>query len=151
MKKILFIISLVLLLGNQSVAQPSEKDFVIVGYGTGDGNLQQVQKRYQKKSNAYLIKEAMANPLEQISKAIEGRSIRDLHIYSWEATGALKLNSITLTSENVNDFSQTLMKWKSSISGKVFIHSKTAFTTPEGVELKQKMEQISGLEFIMVN
>jgi hypothetical protein len=43
-----------------------------------------------------------------------------------------------------------MMKWKDSISGKVIIHSKTTFTTREGVELKQEIEQIAGLQFIMI-
>ena len=150
MKKNLFIFTLLLLIGSQGISQISVNDFVIVGAGANDANLNQVQKRYQKKSNAYQISESATNPMEQIARAIDGRSVQDLHIFLTSKPGELMLNSTTVTSANVATFTEPLMKWKNFVNGKVVIHSLTAFTTPEGTQLKQQLEKISGLEFIMM-
>ena len=148
MKKILFIFALLLLIGSQGISQPTANDFVIVGAGSNDGNLHQVQKRYQKKGNAYQICESATNPMEQIARAIDGRSVRDLHIFLTSKPGELMLNSTTVTSANVATFTESLLKWKNFVTDKVVIHSLTVFTTPEGAQLKQQLEKISGLEFI---
>jgi len=150
MEKILLITGLILLLGIQSIAQPANKDFVIVGAGSDDANLRQVQKRYQKKSNAYFILESATNPMEQISEAIAGKSIQNLHIFLTSKPNALMLNSLSVTSENVAQFSESIMKWKNSVTGKIVFHSLVAFSTPEGLDLKRQMEKLSGLECISV-
>ncbi len=150
MKNILFTIGLILLFVSQSNAQSPDKDFVIVGAGSNDANLVQVQKRYAKKSNAYQIRETQVSPLKQIVKALDGRTVQDLHIYLESKPGELIFNSMAITSKNVYECKELLAKWKSSVKGKVMIHSIVAFTTPAGTELKQQLEQLSGLEFIMV-
>ena len=150
MKNILFTFGLILLLVNQSIAQSANKDFVIVGAGSKDANLVQVQKRYANNSNAYQIRETQVSPLKQIVKALDGRTVQDLNIYLESKAGELIFNNVTITSKNVNEYGDLIMKWKSAVKGKVVIHSMVAFTTPAGTELKQQLEQLSGLEFIMV-
>ena len=150
MKKILFIIGVIFLLGNHAIAQSPDKDFVIIGVGTGDANLSQVQQRYAKKSDICYIKENEVSPMKQITKAIKGLVIRDLHVYLSGKPGELVFNSVTVNSVNVGEFKEQIMKWKNSISGKVVIHSPGAFTSPSGIELKKQLEEISGLEFVMI-
>ena len=150
MKNMLFTIGLLLLLVNQVIAQSPDKDFVIVGAGSNDPNLVQIQKRYANKSNAYQIKETQVNPLKQIAKALDGRTVQDLHIYLQSKPDELIFSSITITSKNVNESGELIMKWKRAVSGKVVIHSSEAFTTPTGIELKQQLEKLSGLEFVMI-
>jgi len=150
MKKMLFIIWLILSFGIQGFAQPSVNDFVIIGAGSGDGNLYQVQKRYQKKGNAYFIRESETNPIEQIARAIDGRSVQDLHIFLSSKPNALIFNHVTVTSGNVAKYGELLIQWKNDVKGKVVIHSLTAFTTPEGTELKLQLEKSSGLQFVMM-
>ena len=149
MKNILFIIGLILLFGNLGIAQLPDKDFVIVGAGSADANLRQVQKRYEKKSDVYFIKETQVNPLKQIAKALDGRTIRDLHIYLQTIPGTLVFNSVTVTTENVNALKEPLLQWKNFVSGRVVIHSLGVFTGPEGIELKNQLEKSSGLVFVM--
>ncbi|MCX6307182.1 MAG: DUF4347 domain-containing protein [Bacteroidetes bacterium] len=149
MKNFLFIIGMILLLGNQGIAQLPDKDFVIVGAGSADANLRQVQKRYEKKSDAYFMKETQANPLKQISKAINGRTIRDLHLYLQSKPGALVFNNESVTTEKLNTLKEPLMQWKNFVSGRVVIHSLVVFTGPEGIELKNQLEKSSGLVFVM--
>ncbi|MFZ4522037.1 MAG: T9SS type A sorting domain-containing protein [Bacteroidales bacterium] len=107
MKNFLFIISLILFLGIKVIAQSADQDFVIVGAGSNDANLHQVQMRYAEKSNVYFVKEAKANPIKQIAKAIDGRTIRDLHIYLSAESNSLNLNSFGITSGNVNECGAT--------------------------------------------
>ncbi len=150
MKNILFTFGLILLLVNQSIAQSANKDFVIVGAGSKDANLVQVQKRYAHKSDAYQIRETQVSPLKQITKAINGRTVQDLHIYLVNKPGELVFNTVSISSENVNECIESLAKWKSAVKGRVVIHSQVVFTTPAGIELKQQLEKLSGLEFITV-
>ena len=150
MKKILFIIGVILLLGNHVTAQSPNKDFVIIGVGINNSDVHQVQKRYAKKTNIYYINENQVNPLKQIAKALHGRTVSDMHIYLDSKPDALVFNSLTVSSANVGEFKEQIMKWKNSISGKVVIHSQVAFTTLAGTELKKQLEAISGLEFVMI-
>lgn len=150
MKNILFTIGLILLFVSHSNAQSPDKDFVIVGAGSNDANLVQVQKRYAKKSNAYQIRETQVSPLKQIVKALDGRTVQDLHIYLESKAGEVIFTYVSITSKNVNESGELIMKWKSAVKGKVVIHSQAVFTTPAGIELRQQLENLSGLEFIMM-
>jgi len=148
MKKTLLFTFLMLFLANSSFAQTSVSEYSIVGAGPYNSNLHQVQKRYQHRNNAYYIQESQTNPLEQITQAIHGLNIQDLHIYLQSQPNALTFNSTIVTLSNVQQFTESLVQWKNAVSGNVVIHSLVAFTTPDGIELKNQLEQITGLTFI---
>ena len=148
MKNSLRIIALLLFLVNSSFAQSPDTKYTIVGGGPFDSNLNQVQKRYQQRSNVYYIQESQTNPLEQIAQAIAGQSFQDLHIYLQSQPNALTFNSTVVTLSNVQQYTESLVQWKNSVTGNVVMHSLVAFTTPDGIALKTQLEQITGLTFI---
>jgi hypothetical protein len=148
MKNFLLIITLLLFLVNSGFAQSPVTEYTIVGAGPYNSNLNQVQKRYQQRNNVYYIQESQINPLEQITQAIDGLNIQDLHIFLQSQPNALTFNSTVVTLSNVQQYAESLVQWKNAVSGKVVIHSLVAFTTPDGIELKNQLEQITGLTFI---
>jgi hypothetical protein len=146
MKKIFSIATLLLGIVFQVESQSVQKDFVIIGEVSNNLDMQQIKMRYQNAINAYFVQETSTNALEQIANALVGHSCENLHIFLQSRSNALIFNSLVVTSDNVNAVAASISKWKSYISGKIVIHSTVAFTTASGEQLKQALENASGLK-----
>jgi hypothetical protein len=131
-------------------AQPAKSDFVIVGYVSDDPGMKQIQMRYQENPNAFFTVESPISGPEQVSSALEGLQIHDLHIFIKSNYQGIFLTGSPVTLGNADNFSGQFKKWKNSVSGKVFIHNKMAIASPELNELINKLEVMTGLEFELV-
>ncbi|MFW5835611.1 MAG: hypothetical protein ACOCU3_01520 [bacterium] len=127
-------------------AQKSD-DFIVVDEIAG--NIEQLKMQYKGTPNAYFTEGIQPLAPEQIAIALETQQAEDLHIHVPTKPGALVFNSIAITPDKVAKLAEPLKKWGNHVSGQVFIHSDIVFTTGKGVELKQKLEDITGLAFSM--
>jgi hypothetical protein len=148
MKRIFFLLILLTMVTSAKVmSQPAARDFVIVGMVSDDLNLKQIQMRYAGAPNAYTIEDASINGIEQIANAIDGMKISDLHLFVKIIGKELFLNGAPISIENVNDFKEQFGRWKSSVSGKIIVHSVNNTNSPEINDLLIKMGEMTGLEW----
>lgn len=128
---------------------PTLNDFVIVGVVPGDLNMPQIEMRYQGNPQAYFTAESSVSGAGQITEALAGRQITDLHIFVRSDNEGLFFTSVPVTSSNVNAFSELFSHWKNSVSGKVVIHNQTGIASPELNNLLVKLKNLTELEFIL--
>lgn len=147
MKKLTLIISLLLAIGFNGLAQNISTDFVVLDYSCPNG--EQLKAQYKGQTNAFIATASQVLAPSQITSALSGKKVTDLHIFVWSKPGSLVFTSIALTPENIQEFSSSLAIWKTHITGKVVIHSSDVFTSERGIDFKAKLEQITGLSFIM--
>lgn len=102
-------------------------------------------------SDVYRISGFTPNAVVQISSALEGKQVRDLQLIVLTKPGALVFNNMSVTPDNIGDWSAAILEWKKSVGNQVVIYSDAVFTGEEGMELKRKLEEVSGLEFAMQN
>jgi hypothetical protein len=145
-KQLTLILSLILGLAMACAAQEQVNDFVIVGSVSGDQNMKQIESRYQQRPDALFIKTSSMSAAEQISKALEGRKINDLHIFVKGDQQGLFLTDIPVTLANASDFSAQFNGWRKSVAGKVVVHNQTGASTPQYNQLLDKMKELTGLE-----
>ena len=127
----------------------NDNDFVVVGEVSSDQNMKQVQMRYAERSNVYFINKTNENPIEQVSLEIEGKTFDNLQIFVQSTPTSLIFNDLVITTANIADYENSLLKWKNFISGKVFIHCTVSLDDKSNAEMKQAFERISGMEFIL--
>lgn len=147
MKKLILILSLVLAICFNGLAQNITTDFVVLDYSCPDG--EQLKAQYKGQANAIIVTASEVLAAEQISTALSGKRVTDLHIFVWTKSGSMIFTSIALTAENIDDYATLLSTWKLHVSGKVIIHSTEVFTSERGLAFKAKLERITGLTFIM--
>ncbi|NTW24802.1 MAG: DUF4347 domain-containing protein [Lentimicrobium sp.] len=102
-----------------------------------------------KGQNTIVVEQIKAAATAQITEALNGRQINDLHIFVSTKPGALGFTNMTLNAETFQDYSSALSMLASNVTGKVVIHSTDVFTTEKGLEFKTKLEQVTGLPFVM--
>jgi len=132
-----------------NIFSQSESDLIIIDEIADD--LEQLKSEFSTYPYVYVTDEVSPNALEQISAEMANMQIEDMHIFVLTKPGSMIFNSFALTSDKLIDFPYDLSPWSQHISGKVVIHSDVVFTEEEGILLKQRLETITGLEFIMQN
>jgi len=88
---------------------------------------------------------------EQIAQAISNFQLEELHIYVNTKPGAMVFGSVAITMESVDVFAKDFSAWKQNVRQRVIIHSDVVFEGQQGEQLKQRLEAITGLEFIAQN
>jgi hypothetical protein len=129
---------------------PDVNDYVIVGLIPGDGNMPQIEDRYQGDPQAYFSTESSVGGVGQITAAIAGRQITDLHVFVRSDMEGLFITSVPVTSANIDTFSELLSQWKNAVSGKVWIHNVTGNSTPEFTGLLTELGGLTDLEIVLV-
>jgi hypothetical protein len=147
MKKLMLIIHLVLAIGLNGLAQNINTDFIVLDYSCPNG--EQLKAQYKGQTNAIIVTASSVLAPGQITTALTGKKVNDLHIFVWSKPGSMVFTSIALTPENIQEYASVLETWKLHVTGKVIIHSSDVFTTERGSDLKSKLEQSTGLTFIM--
>lgn len=110
-------------------------------------NVTQLKSEFSNHSNLFVTDGISPNAVKQVSNSMGNLQIDDLHIYVLTKPGAMVFNSIAVTADNVNDLSADLKAWSRNIANQVVIHSEVVFTGDEGILLKQRLEDITGLVF----
>ncbi len=144
MKKILFVIVLALGLAAQSPAQNLGKDYVVIDQSAQ--NLAQLQAQFNGQSKVFFNDNTKPAPYV-IGQMLENNPVTDLHIYVDSHPGELNFSSVKITAANASGYDQFFKDWKPFINGKVIIHSSDVFSTSAGVALKNKLEELTGLDF----
>jgi hypothetical protein len=66
-----------------------------------------------------------------------------LRLSAW----VLSFGSLNITNFNIMDYSKHFIGWKQVVKGRVIIHSNVVFSDANGIELKKKLEELTGLPF----
>lgn len=114
-------------------------------------NAEQLKSEYGDQSNVYFTHGISPNALGQISNVIENLQIEDLHIYVLTKPGAIVFNSIAVTLNNLDDWSMEMKALSGKVTNKVVLHSELVFSGEEGLLLKERLEEITGLVFTTQN
>ena len=149
MKKFLLISALMVGISFSLIAQEGINDLVVVGQIASDENMKQIEARYKGKENTCFINDSGVNAIEQITAAVSGRSYENLHIFVQNTANSLIFNSLVITSENIDQYKTTLVKWKKSFSGKVIIHCASPLSDYSNSAIKRAFERITGMEFTL--
>lgn len=149
MKKFKLTLTILLLCMVVHVHSQSNQEFIIIDEIAD--NAEQLISALGNQSNVYVTDGITPNALGQILKRTENLQIDDLHIYVLTKPGAIVFNSIALTLDNINDWSTDLEALSGIVTNKVIIHSEVVFTGDEGVLLKERLEDITGLLFTTEN
>lgn len=144
----LTLLSILISMTVQSFSQ-TDSDLIIIDEIADD--VEQLTARFSSHPNVFVTNAASTNAIEQITATMAGKQFKDMHIYALCKPGAIVFNSISLSSDKLIDFPYDLSPWSNKISGKVVIHSEDVFTGEAGILLKQRLETITGLEFIVQN
>lgn len=143
MKRYLLIFAM-LLGAVSSWGQDLSKDFVVIDNSCI--NSQQLKTQYSGSNTVIVMPTPVMAPV-QISNALNGKQVVDLHLYVSCKPGALGFGNMTLNSDNIQEQTIALSQWASHVSGKVVIHDAEVFTSAIGLDFKARLEQTTGLNF----
>lgn len=149
MKKSKLALIIILLCTVFNAYSQSNSEFIIIDEIAD--NAEQLISEFSNQSNVYMTDGITPNALGQIHNSVENLQIDDLHIYVLTKPGAIVFNSIAITVDNINDWSADLKTLSGVVKNKVIIHSEVVFTGEEGVLLKERLEEITGLLFTTQN
>jgi hypothetical protein len=88
------------------------------------------------------------NAVVQIAERSKGLEIEELHLFVLTKPGAIVFNSVSVATDNEDEWSSDIKQWGEQIRSSVVVHSSNVFSGAEGALLKQRLESVSGLEFI---
>lgn len=145
MKQITQMLTLFLLFLGITAFSQNATDFIIIDEIAG--NYQELVKQFEGQNNVYATEGIKKNAIEQISEEIKNSNSENLYIYVPTKPGAIVFSSIAITTQNVDEFTEELKKWKNNISMQVIINSSVVFNGEDGTLLKQRLERITGLVF----
>lgn len=127
----------------------SYSDFIVIDRIAD--NYAQLESEYSDQANVYWTDESSPNAIEQISNTASTLHIENLHIYAPTKPGAIVFNSIAITTHNLDELAEQLSEWSNLVTHQVVIHSEVVFAGDDGILLKQRLEEITGLVFTMQN
>jgi hypothetical protein len=107
-------------------------------------NAEQARNRYFSQQTC-VVKHEQDLASNQISAAMDGRMISNLHLFVTTEPGSIVFCNMTLTSENLKDYALNLLQMASCVSDKIIVHSTNVFSTEQGIDFKNKLEQLTGL------
>lgn len=119
--------------------------FIIIDETAED--IEQLASEYSNQANVYFADGSSLSAIDQISESTQDIQIDELHIYAATKPGALVFSSLAITTNNESEWSPYLKAYAGLITKQVVIHSDVVFSGEEGIQLKQRLEDISGLVF----
>mgnify|MGYP001325805874 CR=1 FL=1 len=147
MKRILLLLTLTCMLFPAIYAQDLSVDFVVID--PAYPNYERLKAQYEGNQNVCILEVSRVMAPEQITAALNGKQVTDLHLFVAGKPGTLGFGNIALNPDDVNDYATSLGTWSSHVSGKVVIHNQDVFLSEPGTEMKAKLEQLTGLNFVM--
>lgn len=109
-------------------------------------NVKQAKSRYYSQQT-YMVKDNHVNPANQIATALDGKSITNLHLFVSTEPGSIVFSNLTINADNLKENALILLQMASYVSENIIIHSPNVFTTDLGIDFKNKLEQLTGLNF----
>lgn len=107
-------------------------------------NAKQAKARFNTQQT-YLVKDSKVGATDQISKALEGRMVSNLHLFVSTEPGSLNFCNINLNADNLKEEALTILQLASHVTNSITIHSQNVFSTEDGMEFKTQLEQLTGL------
>jgi hypothetical protein len=147
MKNVLTILILVFGFVHNLLAQNVNNDFIIVDVSIPDA--EQIKEQYSGQAGVYIILATQVKAPAQITAALHGKQVADLHLFVSAKPGTLGFCNMALNPENLQEQASVLSQWKSHVSGNVVIHNSDVFLSQRGLDFKTKLEQITGLTFLV--
>lgn len=126
--------------------QQISSDFYIICQADGDGNLEQVNKRFKLKPNALFLKEGNLNPIATITQFLENKECNNLHLYVKISGNNIVINDFSLNLKNIVNYTKELNKWKKSVTGNILIHNLDLSERAEIPMIISEIENITGLK-----
>jgi len=111
-------------------------------------NVDQAKSRYYNQQT-YMVKDNKVMPANQIATALEGKVVSNLHLFVSTEPGAIVFSNMTINSDNLKENALALLQMASFVSDNIIIHSQNVFIGDLGMEFKTKLEQLTGLNFIV--
>ena len=129
---------------NTSDAQNVLSDFLM--FESNYSELSLYQKTLKETENVFFntSQEPMFN---FVISLLKNKEINNLHLYLDCKPGELDFGGLKITNLNIMDYSKYFNGWKQVVKGRVIIHSNIVFNDDNGLELKKKLEEITGLPF----
>jgi len=129
---------------NTSYAQNVLSDFLM--FESNYSELSNYQKTMKGSENVFFntSQEPMFN---FVLSQLKDKEINNLHLYLDCQPGELSFGSLKITNFNIMDYSKHFIGWKQVVKGRVIIHSNVVFSDANGIELKKKLEELTGLPF----
>ena len=127
-----------------SYSQTNQTDYLVIE--SNFPGKSEFEKSVKGSENIYFNK-SETPVLFQFDSLLAGENINNLHLYVSATPGEINFGKFILTPQNLTDYSNQFKGLKNLIRGRVIIHSNLVFTGEKGIQLKQKLEEISGLHF----
>jgi hypothetical protein len=144
---ILFIIVFIALFSALNVnvfGQSSQIDYQVVE-NNYPGRIE-FEKSVKGSQNFYFNKSEIP-VLLQLDSILMGKYINNLHLYVSAKPGEIDFGRFILSADNVAGYSSQLKNLNQIVMGRVVIHNSLVFNEVRGKQLKQKLQEISGLPF----
>jgi len=145
MKKTILIVCIIMTAIFSSSAQSKSKNFTILDFNFQ--NFKEINSQFKDETNFYIVGDSKVLAPVQISSVLTNKQVDELHIYVPCKPGSIVFSNIALTPDNVEEYAFYLSQWAAHVTGKVVIQDSEVFTTQRGLELKIKLEKITGLNF----
>ena len=126
-------------------AQNSTTDFIVVGIVAGDDNMDQIQQRYHNTPAVYFVQESGISGVDQITAALQGLHLTDLHLFVKNDSQALYISGTPLTIANATTFASQFITWQTAISGKIVIHNNNNTASTDLIALMNKLHELTNL------
>ena len=108
-------------------------------------NVPQAKARYYAQQT-FMVKDNQVKAASQIVSAINGKSISKLHLFVSTQPGSIVFSNMTINAANLKEHALTILQMASNVSESIVIHSSNVFTTELGIDFKNKLEQLTGLQ-----
>ena len=107
-------------------------------------NIGQAKARFYSQQT-YQVKDNQVMAANQISNALEGREVSNLHLFVSTEPGSIVFSNMTINADNLKEYALMLLQMSSYVRDNIIIHSQNVFTTELGIDFKTKLEQLTGL------
>lgn len=107
-------------------------------------NVGQAKERFYSQQT-YQVKENQVKAANQISNALQGREVKNLHLFVSTEPGSIVFSNMTINADNLKEYALMLLQMSSNVKENIIIHSPNVFTTELGIDFKTKLEQLTGL------
>jgi hypothetical protein len=135
---------LIISLSGASLAQNNQSDYLVVE--SNYPNRSAFENSVRGSENIYFNKTEIP-VLFKLDSLLEGENINNLHLYLYAKAGEIYFGKLIITVDNVANYSDQLKNLKQFISGRVIVHNNLVFNEESGKLLKQRLQEISGLQF----
>lgn len=145
MRKVILLISFMLVVTCLMQAQCTTSDIYVINPSNGDENLVQIEMRYHADPDAFYLTDNVNNPVESITGYLTDKPCVNLHLYVPASSESLTFNGFNLTSGNINEYRDFFVQWNEKVSGKIIIHSLSLHETGSTPDLIKKLSSLTGV------